>query len=75
MPNEMDMYEYVWSDADGPWALMCVNNEAAAEVHRYLIVNRMHHSALIIEDNRISGQVIQRMLSAGVPIIFPDDFQ
>lgn len=69
MTDTIKNYEHLWTDANGQWALLQLN-PGKEEVPRHMVVNRSDRSVLVIEDDDVAEAVKQRMLAAGVPVIW-----
>lgn len=67
MGEKVENYQHLWDGTSPQWALLNVEPNGAEA--KYLIVDTETRSAMIIEDDRIASQVIDRMLAAGVRII------
>lgn len=64
-------YKYLWDGSSLHWRLM--RGEADDDTH-YLIVDVHAKAGLIIEDDELAEQVIEKMLSAGIKIISPSEY-
>lgn len=67
--DDVSNYEHLWANAHGPYALLHLN-PGKDEVPRYMVVNLSNRIALVIEDNEVAEKVTQRMLTAGVPVVW-----
>jgi len=66
MQEQVQKYQYLWDGSEPQWALLSAGNDA-----RYLIVDTESKMAMIIEDDVLARQVIERMLAAGVRVVSP----
>jgi hypothetical protein len=67
-PNDL---EHLWTTDAALYVLFDLGSD------RFVIVERRTRSALVIEDDAIMGQVVSRMLDAGVPVVdtWPNDLK
>ncbi len=69
-PVTLEEHRDLWTSPPGTYALLRTQGDLALE--SLLVVNVPARSLLIIDDDEVVGEVIQRMLDAGVPVI--DEF-
>ena len=71
MTGHLEGYSHLWARSDDGWALLHVNRTSPEEMPRYLVVNCKDKTAMIIEDGALANEVKEKMLAAGVPIVWP----
>ncbi len=71
--SDLADHAYLWDGSEPGWCLVQVNPDKSLGMSAFAIYNRKHAHALIIEDDEIYAQVIERMLAAGCPVVSPTD--
>lgn len=64
MINQLAEYEYLWTSDVDTYCLIKVSDTE----DEFVIYNRRSKTAIVIEDDRLYGQVIRMMISRGVLI-------
>ncbi len=62
MINQLAEYEYLWTSDVDTYCLIKVSDTE----DEFVIYNRRSKTAIVIEDDRLYGQVIRMMISRGV---------
>ena len=63
--KEVNRYQFLWDGSRSGWGLVSLGPEADGETDSYVIVNRISHAVLTIEDNEVFDAVVERMLREG----------
>ncbi len=71
MSEDIMDYKYLWDGSSSHWRLV---NLGSGDEARYVIVDIDANAGLIIEDDKLETQIIEKMLSAGVQVILPNEF-
>ena len=66
--SSLNDYQYLWESDLDEYALVAMKSDDS-ETDEYLIIHKETSTALIIENESIGEQVIERMLGAGVEVI------
>jgi hypothetical protein len=67
--GELDGFAYLWDGSQPGWCLVQIDAAQSPGTAAYAIYNPGDSHALIIEDDEIYMQVIERMLAEGCPIV------
>ncbi len=67
--SEIDDFSYLWDGLEPGWCLVRVDAAESRGTAVFAIYNPGDSHALIIEDDEIYRQVIERMLAEGCPIV------
>ena len=62
-----------WSERKDDFVLLKVNGDDRLSTEHCLIYDLKDHTTWIIEDDEFAEQLMQRMKTAGVPIVFRDE--
>lgn len=73
MVNELEEFAYLWDGSEPGWCLVRVDATKPLGAAALAIYNRDASHALIIEDDKVYAQVIERMSTAGCPVVSATD--
>ena len=71
--SELDDLAYLWDGSDPGWCLVQLDATKPLGTGALAIYNRNASHALIIEDDKIYAQVIERMLAGGCAVVTATD--
>jgi hypothetical protein len=66
-------YSYLWDGSAPEWALLNAN-AGTKDAPSYTIVNTATKRALLISDESIDAEVVQKMLDNGCRLLSPSDW-
>ena len=64
-----DDWSYMWCERKDDFVLLKVRGDDYQSIEDCLIYDVKDHSMLIIEDDQLAHEIMERMKSAGVPIV------
>ena len=60
---EVEDYSYLWKEEKEDYVL--IKPTVGDEILEYAIINKKHHTMLVVEDNELAKKLIEKMLENG----------